>query len=365
MATPSRLRRIAVPLAIMLSIVGLLHYFIFAMATRSLEGAAVGLVALALIAGLLLVPLSLIIGMSGARKRLAWVSLLGYLWLGVFFIAFFFSIAEFILAIVLHHPYSYWTLVAAFVVSLYGHLQVRRGPRVIEHKLKGPAFLKGFRLAQVSDVHVGMPLIDRAWLETTVDRVRGAKPDALVITGDLADGEFADTAPMLEPLRRIEGPKYYVTGNHEYIRGGDWEQALHGLGFEVLHNTHDVLERGGGRLLIAGVPDRMVNRFLPGRESNPDKALKSVKGADYKILLAHEPSSVFDLKHEKADLLLAGHTHGGQIFPFALLVRLQQPVSAGFKRIRDTLVFAHMGTGYWGPPIRWFTRCEIVIFQFE
>lgn len=365
MAAPASLRRIALPLTIILTIVGLLHYFIFTTATRSLHGPSVMVVALTLAIGFLSIPAALFISMSPARRSLVGLTIAGYLWLGLFFLAFFFSLVEFVLALVLRHHHSYWTIIAATLIALYGHLQVRRGPRVIEQRLKGPTFLRGFRLAQISDLHVGMPLIDRAWLEKTVNLLLAARPDAVAITGDLADGPFQETAAQLEPLRRLSAPKYYVTGNHEYIRGGDWERALHGLGFEVLHNEHDVIERGGGRLLIAGVPDRMVNRFQPGRESNPDKALKSHKGADYRILLAHEPASVFDLRAEKADLLLAGHTHGGQIFPFGALVRLQQPVSRGFRRIKDTLVFAHMGTGYWGPPIRWLTRCEIVIFRFD
>jgi predicted MPP superfamily phosphohydrolase len=93
--------------------------------------------------------------------------------------------------------------------------------------------------------------------------------------------------------------------------------------------------------------------------------LASKEAVEYRILLAHEPKSVFDLGGEKCDLLLAGHTHGGQIFPFALLVRLVQPVVRGFKRINGVLVFAHMGTGYWGPPMRWFTSSEIVRFRWK
>jgi predicted MPP superfamily phosphohydrolase len=166
-------------------------------------------------------------------------------------------------------------------------------------------------------------------------------------------------------LTRIQCRKFYVTGNHEYIGGGDWESRLHELGFEVLHNTHSMVHHNGGTLQIAGVPDRHVDRFRPGLRSAPDVALKNSENAGYKILLAHEPSSVFDLKTEKCDLLLAGHTHGGQIFPFGIFVRLQQPVAAGFKMINGVNVFAHQGTGFWGPPMRWFTRCEIVEFTWR
>ena len=115
---------------------------------------------------------------------------------------------------------------------------------------------------------------------------------------------------------------------------------------------------------MAGVPDRMVKRFDTRLISDPDLALRSNEKVDYKILLAHEPASRWDLKNESCDLILSGHTHGGQIFPFGLLVRLAQPVVSGFKKMGDTLVFAHQGTGFWGPPMRWFSRSEIVVIQF-
>jgi uncharacterized protein len=93
-------------------------------------------------------------------------------------------------------------------------------------------------------------------------------------------------------------------------------------------------------------------------------ALRTSDTVDYRILLAHEPASVFDLKSEHCNVILAGHTHGGQIFPFSFYVRLVQPVVSGFKRINSTLVFAHQGTGFWGPPMRWFTDSEIAVFEF-
>jgi predicted MPP superfamily phosphohydrolase len=117
--------------------------------------------------------------------------------------------------------------------------------------------------------------------------------------------------------------------------------------------------------MIAGVPDKMAKRFNRTLSSQPDLALKTNQKVDYKILLAHQPSSVFDLVNEKCDLILSGHTHGGQIFPFHLFVRLVQPVVAGFKKINGTLVFAHQGTGFWGPPMRWFSQSEIVKINWK
>ncbi|MGZ3692326.1 MAG: metallophosphoesterase, partial [Pseudobdellovibrio sp.] len=160
--------------------------------------------------------------------------------------------------------------------------------------------------------------------------------------------------------------KYYITGNHEYIHGGSiWETKLKNVGFEVLHNTHDLISYKNARLMVAGVPDKMLRRFGIEGVSLPDVALKTNEHTDYKILLAHQPSSVNDIKTETCDLILSGHTHGGQIFPFHLFVRMVQPVVAGFKTIKNINVFAHQGTGLWGPPMRWFSRSEIVVFKWK
>ena len=104
---------------------------------------------------------------------------------------------------------------------------------------------------------------------------------------------------------------------------------------KTLHNENKTIAYKSAKILFAGVPDRMVKRFNPHLQSLPDVALKTNEQVDYKILLAHEPASRWDMKTESCDLILSGHTHGGQIFPFGLLVRLAQPVVTGFKQMGD------------------------------
>ncbi len=227
--------------------------------------------------------------------------------------------------------------------------------------------MSGMSIVQISDVHIGMPFLNQRWLTQQVERINEHRPDFIAITGDLADGPFELISPELSPLADLKPlrRKFYITGNHEFIRGGDWETRLRELGFSVLHNTHEIFPlKGGENLMIAGVPDRVILSRGPQFESSPQKALASPENFAYKILLAHEPRSIFHLNGEKCDLLLSGHTHGGQIFPFALFVRIVQPVVRGFKRINGVLVFAHMGTGFWGPPMRWLTNSEIVRFRW-
>lgn len=315
--------------------------------------------------GVVLMPASMILTMTRLRERLRFITLVGYIWMGVFTIAFFFAFVQLAFILFSVPVHSVWMLYAIAAISLWSLRINFTGPQVVIQKMQGPEFLRGFRMLQISDLHVGMPLLREKWLQTVVDRIQGAKPDLVLVTGDLADAPYEEAAHFLEPLAQVTAPKYYVTGNHEYIRGGDWEQKLRELGFSTLHNTHDIISRYNGKLLIAGVPDRHVNRFHRRLESDPDRALQSETPVDYKILLAHEPASVFDIKKENCDLLLSGHTHGGQIFPFGIFVRMANPIVSGFKMINNIRVFAHQGTGYWGPPMRWFTRCEIVVFEYK
>lgn len=357
------MRRIALPLFIITTIIATLNWFIYSMATQDFTQTPVWLATLIAV-GVVFMPISLLLTMTPLRERLKYFTLVGYMWMGVFMIAFFFAFVQLAFSIFAVPLHSSWMLWATLIVTIWSLRINITGPKIITHKIKGPGFLKGTRILQISDLHVGMPTLRMKWLQTVVDRIQKAKPDYVVITGDLVDAPYHETAHMLEPLSQIQIPKFYVTGNHEYIRGGDWEARLRELGFHILHNSHEIVSINDGKLLIAGVPDRHVNGFHSHLDSYPDKALRTSTPVDYKILLAHEPTSVFDLEKEKCDLMLTGHTHGGQIFPFGLIVRLVQPVVVGFKTIKGIRVFAHQGTGFWGPPMRWFTRCEIVVFEF-
>jgi uncharacterized protein len=354
-------KRIALPLLLISSVVGVLHYYIYSIATQSMPSPPLWL-ALLLGFGAMLMPGSLLLSMSRYRKNFLPIIIAGYLWIGSFMIALFFTVIETAWSLFYLPQNSHWTLIATVIVSTYAIFNGLKRPTLVRHKMAGPEFLRGLKIAQVSDVHVGMPTINENYVQNIVEDVNSAAPDIFVVTGDLADGSYHEVAPQLAPLGLVKAQKFYVTGNHEYMRGGDWQGRMRELGFTVLHNSNVVFAER--KLLIAGVPDRQVARGSRQIEYSPDNALKTSKNIEYKILLAHEPSSVYDIKNEKCDLLLAGHTHGGQIFPFGMFVRLVQPVVAGFKNVNNVLVFAHQGTGNWGPPMRWLTRKEIVVFEW-
>ncbi len=362
------LKRILIILTILTVVLFLTHYFIFISVSRSLDLESLKFsLALLLTLGSVSIPLGFILSLSRFKTKWKFLTWTGYIWMGFFHILFFLCLIEFFLALVLNHPYSYWTFIFAGVIGCWALFKGLQYPKIIHHQINGPVSLKGLRLAHVSDLHVGLLHLNEKWLQKIVNSINELNADFVAITGDLVEGKFADVSPQLACLDQVQAQieKFYITGNHEYIHGIDpWEQRLTELSYKVLHNSNSIHTFNQTKILFGGVPDRMVRRFHSTLQSLPDVALKTSEKVDYRILLAHEPSSLWDLKTEPCDLILSGHTHGGQIFPFGLLVRIVQPVIKGFKTFGSTKIFVHQGTGLWGPPMRWFSRSEIVLLTW-
>jgi len=227
-----------------------------------------------------------------------------------------------------------------------------------------PRALDGFVIIQLSDLHVGGSHGDRAWMEGVVARVNAMEPDLIAVTGDLVDASpehvLAEVAPIAG-LRARQGV-YFVTGNHEFYSGlAQWLPQIRKLGMRILRNTRVSIGDGAVSFDLVGVDDSAANG-LDGT-SDPDLA-KVVAGRDpdrVAVLLAHQPKLARRAAAHAIDLVLAGHTHGGQIWPFSAFVRLQQPYVRGLHRISErTLLYVTDGTGTWGPPMRLGTRNEIV-----
>jgi len=237
--------------------------------------------------------------------------------------------------------------------------------RVVDVPITGlPPDLEGFRIAQLSDLHVG-PTLKRDFVERVVDTTNGLAPDLIALTGDVADGFPPALRHEVAPLAGLVAPhgKYFVTGNHEYYwDAAGWVRELQGLGFSALVNGHRVIQRGTGRIVLAGVTD-FSSGGLPGHTSDPAAAVAGAPESDVRVLLAHQPKSAFAARAAGYDLQLSGHTHGGQYFPFNLLVRLFQPFVAGLHRLEAMWLYVSRGTGYWGPPLRLGAPAEITLIQ--
>ncbi len=252
---------------------------------------------------------------------------------------------------------SFATLGTAVVLAFIGFLQARR-PRVVSVEI--PADLN-YRIVQWSDVHIG-PTIQRCFVESLVRRTNALEPDAIVITGDLIDGDVEDLRDAVEPMRdlRARDGVFVVTGNHEYYwRAAEWVKEFARLGMTFLKNEHRVV---GDGLVIAGVTDPA------GRDTHKSDLNAALAGAPrdaFRVLLAHRPQVANAASRAGVDLQLSGHTHGGQFFPFNLLIRWFQPVVSGLHRIGDMLLYVSRGTGYWGPPSRLGVGGEITLITLN
>ncbi|MFO0726033.1 MAG: metallophosphoesterase [Myxococcota bacterium] len=223
-----------------------------------------------------------------------------------------------------------------------------------------PKQLSGLTLVQLSDVHVG-PLLGARFIEGLVERANRAKPDAVVITGDLVDGSLDELKSQVEALGRLKSRygTFFVTGNHEFYSGvEDWLPELTRLGIKVLKNERVILGDSGASIDLAGVDDATSGRFGHG----PDLE-RAVAGRDPDrelIVLAHQPKQIEDAAKAGAGLQLSGHTHGGQIWPFNHLVGLAQPYIAGlYQHDPKTQIYVSRGTGFWGPPMRLAAPAEM------
>jgi hypothetical protein len=251
-------------------------------------------------------------------------------------------------------------LLGAVLLTVLGVIQARRPKvdRVSVPIADLPSDLAGLKIVQLSDLHVGST-IRRSFVDRVVDRANDLAPDLVAVTGDVADGFVPELRDHVAPLGRLRAPlgTFFVTGNHEYYwdpRG--WMRELERLGINVLSNEHRLIERGRGRLLLAGVTDLSA-------ASNPHAAVAGAPDSDVRILLAHQPRTAFAAQDAGFDLQLSGHTHGGQYFPFNVLVRLFQPFVAGLHRLEAMWLYVSRGTGYWGPPLRFGAPSEITLIE--
>ncbi len=288
-------------------------------------------------------------------------------------------ICHLLVAAVLKDFVQIWTTVpnAAILMLIFASLLLNikslwvafQGPIIRSVQIKSGIEGQPVKILQISDLHVG-PIIQKEYVEKVVAMVLNEKPDLIFATGDIGDGSVSELHEDLAPLAKLTKniPSFYVPGNHEYYWNGPaWIEKMEQLGFKALINQgQELLLEGKIPLWLGGVPDPQGERFVPSHKTDPQLAIKDLNNQNlYKILLAHRPQTCFEAKKAGFDLMVCGHTHGGQFFPFTLLVGLFNPYSRGLNDHKGMKVYVNLGTGYWGPPLRLgatseITRIEII-----
>ena len=217
-----------------------------------------------------------------------------------------------------------------------------------------------YKILQISDIHIG-GIINQDFIRNVVSRINAQNPDLVVITGDLVDIDVETAKDSLDELRNLKSKygTYFIVGNHEYFH--NISKIIHAvklLGIRVLENESVYIGEASQGFNLSGVYDLFGYRmqmYMP----DIDKALSRRDKASPTVLLAHQPKFIQEVP-SGVDLMLSGHTHGGQLFPFQALVRLQQGYVKGLHQHNDSLqIYINKGTGFWGPPMRLGAMAEI------
>jgi predicted MPP superfamily phosphohydrolase len=221
--------------------------------------------------------------------------------------------------------------------------------------------LSGLKIVQLSDIHIG-PTLKKDFAEMLVLRTNKLNPDIIVLTGDLIDGLVQDIGDDLLPFKNFKAKYgvYYITGNHEYYwKANEWIQFLDTLNMKGLHNQNIKLEHNAEVFYLAGVTDLYSSRYDEKNATNVKRAYQNIADENFSILLAHQPKTVFEANKFAFNLQLSGHTHGGQGFPWNILVRIAQPYIKGLYMHEKMHLYVNAGTGFWGPPNRFMINSEI------
>lgn len=385
----NRVVGLAIFLAVVLSVLFGIHFFLWARLVRDPHWPRpFGLLASSLLCLFAVsIPASLFLRRSSASAVTEWLVWPAYVWLGTMFLLFVALLGADVVRVMVwlgrkavgggqaSFDVERRQLIARWIAAGAGALasglglaaiRSARGP-VSVHRVEIPLHRlprehDGITVVQLTDIHVGQT-IGRRHVEDLVSSTNALDPDVVVITGDLVDGSVHELRDAIAPLAHLRAKHgiFFVTGNHEYFSGAaEWLDELTRLGIRVLRNER--VRIGGGSLAfeLAGVDDRSAARSgLPGHGEDLERALLGWDRRAPLVLLAHQPRTVLEAANFGVDLQLSGHTHGGQIWPFGVLVRLQQQFLAGLVRHRDTWIFVSRGAGYWGPPMRLGAPAEI------
>ncbi len=315
----------------------------------------------------------------GHGRRRDWAARIGDTTLGVIWVFFTWSVIGSISKLVLNlagvenaaRGVALAVVTVASGLVVWGYVEAMRVPRVKRVDITLPRLgrgLDGTKIVLLTDTHYGP--IDRAkWSARVTEAVNELDADIVCHTGDIADGTAVQRREQAAPLGDIKAKltRAYVTGNHEYFGDAQgWLDYMQEMGWEQLHNRHLTVQRGGDTLVIAGVDDYTAAHTGTGHSQDHAAALAGADPELPVLLLAHQPKQIPQAVAHGIDLQISGHTHGGQIWPFNLFVKLDQPSVAGLSRHGErTQLYTSRGTGFWGPPLRVFAPSEITLITLR
>jgi len=278
------------------------------------------------------------------------------IWLGglfiILFILFGYDILRFFIPI---HPYTAGPVII-FLVIIFVSAGIINAQfiRIRKIRIQSYKLPKELKIVHLSDLHLGA-IHGSGYLRRIVRKVSALKPDLVLITGDLVDGPQHYSNDSFAPLNELDAPIFFTTGNHEYYAGLD--EVM-----DIIKNTK-IKPLRNQKIDINGI--QLIGVDNGGGRNYIDEILKNIPMDQnkFKILMYHQPVPIETINKYGVDLMLTGHTHGGQFFMFVLFARLIWKRINGLYKYRNTYLFASPGTGTWGPPIRLGTNSEIIMLS--
>ncbi|WKY16574.1 hypothetical protein Q1695_001319 [Nippostrongylus brasiliensis] len=276
------------------------------------------------------------------------------------------------------HAYTFLSLFCAFLFILGGLYVTFSDPVYTRVSIPLKKLQHGeLRVALLSDLHIG-PTVGRTRMETIARLTNELNPDVIAIAGDLADGFVNDFGKAATPLCSLKAKYgvFFATGNHEYMHGNveEWFDYLTACNITVLHNSQKrFITTNGDQICVAGADDLYAAKaHFPGHEMHPERAVAGCERNDTVIMLAHQPNAAKmmlrnDVVSSKLDLILSGHTHGGQMYLFVPIIYIVNAFARGLYLDKATGVYVYVSAGvnFFGPPIKMFGACEVIDITLE
>ena len=258
------------------------------------------------------------------------------------------------------------TVLVSLLVCFYGLYEAERDARIKTLDIVNSKIKEDTKLVMLTDLHIDNS-VSVEYVKHLVNRVNALNADAVVIVGDIVDSAPNVIDKQLNELSKLKAKKgvFAVAGNHEYYSGGValYSKKFTDMGFNFLVNEGKSLVDTG--VYIAGIPDINASLYSSSKV-NALQAIKDAKSSDYVIMLSHTPKVAPDLTSNNVDIVLSGHTHGGQMFPFHYFVKqANENRVAGFYNVEGVNMYISRGTRYWGPPMRVLAPSEITVFNFK
>ena len=218
----------------------------------------------------------------------------------------------------------------------------------------------GLRIVQLSDLHLTKN-VELSYIKTLIKKINIKNPDLVVITGDILQTKASNLQNHFKSFKALNAPTYYVTGNHDIFYGSKvLKDLLSDNGIICLDNDIVKLNIKGSILQLVGISDRYS--FARGIKRDISKLFLKLDPNIFTILLAHQPKDIEYIKNNRIDIQLSGHTHGGQVYPFSIIVKYFQSYFLGLYIHNKTLLYVTSGLGYWGVKLRYKVSSEIPVF---